>query len=185
MYRLPDLYVKTDQTFGNFICTEENAAAFGFSTAVSLSYQAGRSPLLLCGPRQSGKTHLLNAIANQWRRFEPNGKMQFEDASAFLAPDSLAKNLVLVDLLLVDGLEAIAGNPVAQDLLRITCETLRIRNKQVVVAIETDTDELHGINAKLVQLFNKGVSVMCGSGAYEQLSQNMSDTPHTPFSNEV
>lgn len=185
MYRLPDLHVNTDQTFGNFICTEENAAAFGFATVVSLSYQAGRSPFLLCGPKNSGKTHLLNAIANQWWRFEPNGKLQFVDASAFLAPDSLAKNLVLVDLLLVDGLEAIAGNPVAQDLLRITCETLRIRNKQVVVAIETNTDELHGINAKLVQLFNKGVSAMCGSGAYPQSNQNVPHTPQTPFSNDV
>ena len=88
-------------TFQNFNCTDDNAAAFGFATVVSLSYKAERSPLLFIGVRGSGKTHLMHAIANQWLHFEPSGKLRFLAASAFLEPEQVDKELALVDLLFV------------------------------------------------------------------------------------
>lgn len=162
MFPLSACGVNTEQTFDNFICTEANAAAYGFATAVSLSFESKRSPLLICGPINSGKTHLMNAIANQWRRFEPVGKLKLMAASAFLAPQQLDRSLVTLDMLLVDGVESISSNKAAQDLLLITCETLRVRGKQTILAIDTETNELQAINAKLVGFFNTGICVMLG-----------------------
>lgn len=162
MFPLSACGVNTEQIFDNFICTEANAAAYGFATAVSLSFESKKSPLLICGPINSGKTHLMNAIANQWRRFEPVGKLKLMAASAFLAPQQLDRSLVTLDMLLVDGVESLAGDERAQDLLHVTCETLRLLGKQTILAIESETNELHGINAKLVRFLNTGICVMLG-----------------------
>lgn len=184
MTDVSECHTNPEQTFDNFVCTEENAAAYGFATVVSLSYHPSRSPLLLCGPKQSGKTHLLNAIVNQWRRFEPKGKLQFVGASTFLSAESLDKRLMIADLLLVDDLEAIAGSEIAQDLLRITCETLRIRGKQSLLAIETGTAELSGISMKLVDFFNSGVSVMLGTPQSSQTA-NTDTTNSSPIESSI
>lgn len=149
------------ETFEQFVCGSGNEAAYGFAVLASQSADAERNPLLIIGPANSGKSHLLNAIGLQCLSYASQAKVQCIAASAFLYPDRLDQKLVTLDMLLIDNLQAVIGHRVAQDRIRITGETLAIRGRQVVLSLCAETNELPELEESLLNYIKAGVAVFC------------------------
>ena len=148
------------QTFEQFICMSANSEAYAYATLASLSANPARNPLIILGPRKAGKSHLLNAIGLGLLRHSPSAKVLKVEASAFLEPQSLNKALVVQDSLLIDNLHDIAGNGVALDLVRTIGETLKIRQRQLVMSFQSDSGELPSINPKFQNFLSQGLTVL-------------------------
>jgi chromosomal replication initiation ATPase DnaA len=163
--------LNTEQTFEQFNCTPDNAAAFAYATLASLSQGPERNPLLIMGPSGSGKSHLLNAIGLGRLRYEPGTQILRIPASAFLSPQTLDRRLVTMDLLLIDDLQDLAGHNVAQDLLHIAGETLRIRGRQIVLSSHSAANELPNMNRRMLDYLAKGAAVTCHVNSGSALGQ--------------
>lgn len=158
------------QTFEQFICMAGNSEAYAYATLASLSANPARNPLIILGPRNGGKSHLLNAIGLGFLRHSPSAKILKIEASAFLEPQSLDKALVVLDLLLIDNLHEIAGSSIALDLVRTIGETLKIRQRQVVLSFQSDSGELPGMNSRFVEYLSKGMAVLCNQHGTSELA---------------
>lgn len=148
-------------TFDRFVCHSDNRAAYGFAVLASLSAKAAQNPLLLFGPLGTGKSHLLNAIGLQYLSFANKAKVLRIEASAFSDSYWLDKNLVELEMLLVDGLEAVIGDPIAQDRLLAVAEQVAIRGSQVVFVSDADTKKLTELQENFLRLLTHGFCVDC------------------------
>ena len=149
------------QTFEQFICMAGNSEAYAYATLASLSANPARNPLLIIGPENCGKSHLLNAIGLGLLQHSTFARVLKIEAIEFLDPQCLDQSLVVQDLLLIDNLQEIAGNEVVLDLVRTISETLKIRGRQVVFGYRGYANELIGLNEKMLDHLAQGVSVTC------------------------
>ncbi len=158
------------QSFEQFSCMVDNTEAYAYATLASQSANPERNPLIILGPRKAGKSHLLNAIGLGYLRHSPFAKVLKIEASAFLEPQSLDKALVDLKLLLIDNLHDIAGNGIALDLVRNIGETLKIRQRQVVLSVRSESGELPGINSRFLDYLSKGVAGLCDQHGTTELA---------------
>lgn len=97
-------------TFDSFSPTPGSETAYAYATLASMENRPERNPLLIFGPKESGKSHLLHAIGHQWVHFNKDngGKLLVLTAEGLMANDSAAEEIVALtgaDSLLIDGLE--------------------------------------------------------------------------------
>ncbi len=156
-------------TFERFVCHSGNAAAYGFAQLASLSASKEKNPLLIIGPSKGGKSHLLNAIGLQYLRFENDAKILRIDASEFSSPNVQRENFTALDMLLIDNLETIISEPVAQNLVQFIGKKLRNRGSQTVLAMRTGSTKLPDLQKCLLQYFAQGVCVYCGPQNHNRL----------------
>lgn len=148
-------------TLDVFKCHEGNAAAYGFATLVAISCRRERNPLLICGPADSGKTHLLNAIGNRWLDFNAGANVLCRSATEVRRSQTIDLMRAPLELLLIDDLHQHAGEQAAQQVINKLAQSLRNRAVQIVFTIRTKTNELPGIDKALAAFFNTGIAVMC------------------------
>ncbi len=109
-------------TFGAFLVTPENRAAFETCADIANSRLGTAQPVVIVGPSGSGKTHLLYAVANRVRQ-KPNsglvciGARHFPDAARSLAHDPSPLTRVRRVLLLVDQLDSFEDDAADVELL--------------------------------------------------------------------
>lgn len=108
-----------------------NAAAVH---ALGLAAAGKGSPVLwLWGPRESGKTHLLQACVSEASRRNRDTAYLPLDSAHGLGPRML-DGMGQVDLLCIDGAEAIAGDPDWEQRLFVVFEALAQRGGRLVLA---------------------------------------------------
>ena len=88
--------------------------------------------LFLAGPRGSGKSHLLNALCHAARE---NGLAAFYIALKRLPEEAAAslEGLQVLDLVCVDDLDAVAGNPVWENALFACFNEVRAARGRLLV----------------------------------------------------
>ena len=132
-------------TFERFEVSESNARAFNAARSVAANPGDEFNPLTIASDTGQGKTHLLNAIANDMRAGSTNvvclSGEEFVDAfvkgsqSGKVAP--LRDRYRGADALLVDGLETLIGKAKTQSFFLRIVEHLLSNRKQVVVTFNS------------------------------------------------
>lgn len=136
-YRMSN-YVQTDYHSLACTCAEEIIKAHGTTCM---------NPLLLIGQKSVGKTHILQAIANEIIENEPQTSVQYMTADDFnnLLQDAKEKNQLPsfisffhnIDVLIIDDLQTLKS-PEAQDMLVKVTNYLFENHKQIVFASKND-----------------------------------------------
>lgn len=161
--------VRLDYTFDNFAVSESNQLAYTAATTVANNPGTKYNPLFLYGTVGVGKTHLMNAIANQIIDRQSSIKVEYLTTEEFTnevveairdkTTTQLRKKFRYVDLLLLDDIQFLSAKERVQEELFHTFNTLIDRNKQVVFSSDRPPHEIKKIEARLASRFEGGLTV--------------------------
>jgi chromosomal replication initiator protein len=147
------------------------------------------SPIVFCGAPGSGKSHLVNGLAESWQRLRPNDKVTLFKGSEFAQQfaEAVDKNEVSrwhtplrsADLFVLEDLAQLAGKPGAQIELLYTLDELNDRGALAVVTSRLAPHDLTNFLPELQSRLTAGLCVplvLPEAEARRQILGNLCDT---------
>ncbi len=156
-------------TFENFAVGASNNLPYVAAKGVAGNIGSNYNPLFIYGPTGVGKTHLLQAIGNEFCSSSIDGKTLYVSSEKFTNDylESLVNKTQIafrtkyrtLDLLLIDDIQFLSGKESTQDEFFHTFNELVISGKQVVIVADRHPKDLPRIKERLVSRFLGGLSV--------------------------
>lgn len=188
-----------ENTFANFVVGEENRYAYTAAIATAQSPGARWNPLYIYGGSGMGKTHLIQAIANEVVNSRPDAVIRYITCEEFLNEyvSSLRKKTDFefrsrfrnADILLVDDVHFLSGNKVQlQEEFFNTFNTLHNDGKQIILTSDKQPSEIPGLEKRLVSRFQSGMTMQITASTFETrlaILRQMQENLTCPFSDEV
>ena len=160
-------------TFDNFVAGN-NLIAFTAAKNVADDPAGVYNPLFIYGGTGLGKTHLIQAIANQIVAEQPNLKVVYATSEQFVndiidtmftskGPDSrerankLRQHYRTTDVLIIDDIQFIAKKKYVQEEFFHTFNELVSRGKQIVITSDQPPKELTELEERLRTRFSGGL----------------------------
>jgi chromosomal replication initiator protein len=158
------------QPWDGFLAGEENALALACVSSLARGEGEGLSPLVLHGPSGVGKSRLLAGLVAERLIRRPESAVAEVGGEAFAAacaeamgrPEGWSEvrgRFRHVDLLALDGLEAVARVPPALEELSHTLDALEARGAAVAVSSRTPPGQWADWPARLVNRLLGGLAV--------------------------
>lgn len=154
-------------TFETFIVGSHNQLAHAASVAVSKKSGQAYNPLFIYGGVGLGKTHLMQAVGNEILKNNPEAKILYVTSERFTndfvsslsqgKADQFKSTYRMVDVLLVDDIQFLAGKEGTQEEFFHTFNALHQNNKQVVMTSDRLPKEIPAIEERLVSRFEWGM----------------------------
>jgi chromosomal replication initiator protein len=154
-------------TFDSFVIGSGNRFAHAAARAVAETPGRAYNPLFLYGDTGLGKTHLMQAIAQDLYARNPDMSCVFISSEQFtnqliqsIAEKSTQKfraKYRKVDILLIDDIHFIAGKEATQEEFFHTFNVLFDMHKQIVLSSDRPPKEIQGIEERLVSRFESGL----------------------------
>lgn len=147
-----------EQTFDSFILGPSNQLAHTAMTMVCQDPRAA-SPLFICGPTGSGKSHILSAIADQFRRRHRMRKVMLLSAEQFTNDfisccgntgiTSFRRRYREVDALMIDGMQFLGAKTATLREMLYTVDTLISSGRPMIATGITSPSEIPGLTNEL------------------------------------
>ncbi|MDX2179091.1 MAG: chromosomal replication initiator protein DnaA [Bryobacteraceae bacterium] len=154
-------------TFRTFVIGSSNQFAHSAAARVAANPGKGINPLFLYGGSGVGKTHLMNAIAEEASARYPSMRVVYAPAERFLnqlvqsiKSDRMAlfqRHYRTADLLLIDDVQNLAGKEKTQEEFLYTFNELFENGKQIVVSSDVHPKHIHGLPERLRSRFESGL----------------------------
>lgn len=161
--------VRQDYTFDTFAVSESNRLAYTAALTVAQSPGSKYNPLYLYGTVGVGKTHLMNAIANEIFKKQEDFKALYLTTEEFTnevveairdkTTTQLRKKFRNVNLLLLDDVQFLTGKERVQEELFHTFNTLVDKGAQVALSSDRPPHEIQRLEARLASRFEGGLTV--------------------------
>ncbi len=171
------LFDSKDFTFDTFVVGESNKLAHAAARAVADGASAHYNPLFIYGDSGLGKTHLIYAIAHQFRKRLPSAKIVYIKGDDFLNDfislvranrgDEFRAKYRDADLLLVDDVQFVAGKEQSQNEFFHTFNTLYEAGHQIVLTSDRLPSEMTLLDNRLRTRFEQGLTVDVQAPDYE------------------
>ncbi len=161
--------VQAKFSFENFVVGNSNRMAYAASRAVS-DNDPGKAynPFFIYGQSGLGKTHLMQAIANQVTRRNPSLTCLYLTSETFTnelisaiqhkSTSSFRQKYRSVDVLLIDDIHFLAGKVGMQEEFFHTFNALHNNHKQIIVSSDRPAKELADLEERLVTRFQWGLT---------------------------
>jgi chromosomal replication initiator protein len=169
--------VRADYTFQTLAVSSSNQLAFVSATTVAKKMGEAYNPLFIYGPVGVGKTHLMQAIANEVYKNNPDKKIIYttseeftnEVVEAIINNDTarMKRKFRNVDLLIVDDVQFFAGKDRAQEELFHTFNILIDRGAQIVLSSDRPPSEIKKLEKRLISRFAGGLTVDIEAADFE------------------
>lgn len=164
-------------SFDNFIQGNNNRYVFEAAKLVSSKAEIEYNPLYIYGSVGIGKTHILQAIGNNYLEINKNAKVLYIDGSGFRdeyihglqikKPDIFKKKYKSLDMFLLDDLQLLeSAQETSKELFEIF-QTLDNAGKQMVFVSDKPPKELRNIEARLKNRFEKSLILSIEPPQYE------------------
>lgn len=156
-------------TFDNFVVGSANKFAHAAAQAVAANPGGAYNPLFIYGRSGLGKTHLLNAIANDIRKSRPNANIVFTQGESFTneiirgiaigqnAMTALHEKYRTADVLLVDDVQFLAGKPSTEEEFFYTFNAIYEAGNQIVLTSDRPPKEISKLEDRLRTRFEWGL----------------------------
>ncbi len=164
--------IQPQYTLDNFVIGEENKFAHAVCTAVSetpINEIKKYNPLYIHGGVGLGKTHLLQATANEILRRNPDATVLYTTAERFTNDivngiasrkmDKVRKKYRKADVLIIDDVQFLDNKNQTQIELFNTFNDLRDLQKQMVFAADRPPVQLENIMDRLASRFGWGLII--------------------------
>jgi chromosomal replication initiator protein len=153
-------------SLAGFVVGPNNEYAFRAAELTACGRQQA-SPLVFCGPTGAGKTHLLRAIQQEYRRHHTRAVAIYLTAEQFTTSyveavrgsglPSFRQKYRGAQLLMIDDLQFFVGKRRTLEELLHTLDTLTADGRQVVLAGDRGLAELRGLGPELVSRISGGL----------------------------
>ena len=160
--------INPNLTFDNFVIGKANQLAFAAATQVAELPGASYNPLFIYGGVGLGKTHLIQAIANQIKVNSPQAKICYMHAERYVSDvvrayqtnkfEEFKQYYHSLDILLIDDIQFFAGKTKTQEEFFYAFNTLIDSHKQVIMTSDTFPKEISGLDSRLVSRFGWGLT---------------------------
>ena len=164
-------------TFDNFIVGRPNELAYAAARRVAEAQEVPFNPLFLYGGSGLGKTHLMQAIAQQIRARNPERrliylsgeKFMYQFVQALRTKDTMAfkEQFRSVDVLMIDDVQFIAGREATQEEFFHTFNALVDQNRQVVISADKSPHDLEGMEERMRSRLGYGLVADIHPTTYE------------------
>lgn len=187
-----------EYTFQTFIEGRSNMMAYASAFAASESPGDQYNPLLIYGGVGLGKTHLMQAIANNMKFHNPSVRIKYVTSENFMndfvnsiksgTQEEFRREYRDLDALLVDDIQFFASKGETQTEFFNTFNVLYDNKKQIVLTSDKDPREIPNLTARLVSRFMWGVPVEITSPALETriaILKSKAEEEHLDVPNDV
>ncbi len=161
--------VNPDYTFQTMAVSSTNQLAYVSATTVAKKIGRSYNPLFIYGPVGVGKTHLMQAIANEVYQKNPDLKIIYitseeftnEVVEAIRGNDTarMKKKFRNVNLLIIDDVQFFAGKEKVQEELFHTFNILVDKSSQIVLSSDRPSFEIKKLEKRLSSRFSGGLTV--------------------------
>ena len=161
--------LNADFRFENFVEGKSNQLARAAAQRVSERPGSEYNPLFLYGDTGLGKTHLMHAVGNQIRSYNPNAKIIYVHSERFVADmvKALQVNAIAdfkrvyrnVDALLIDDIQFFAGKEKSQEEFFHTFNSLLEGGQQIILTSDRFPKEIDNMEDRLKSRFGWGLTV--------------------------
>lgn len=162
-------HVRADFTFQTMAVSASNQLAYVSATTVAKKVGQAYNPLFIYGSVGVGKTHLIQAIANEVYKNDPNKIILYRTSEEFTneVVEAIRSNDTArmkrkfrnVSLLIVDDVQFFSGKERAQEEFFHTFNALIDGGSQIVLSSDRSPSEIKGIEKRLLSRFQGGLSV--------------------------
>lgn len=169
--------VRTDYTFQTLAVSSSNQLAYVSATTVAKKIGTAYNPLFIYGPVGVGKTHLMQAIANEVYKNDPDKKIIYTTSEEFTneVVEAIRNNDTArmkrkfrnIDLLIVDDVQFFAGKDRAQEELFHTFNILIDGGAQIVLSSDRPPSEIKKLEKRLSSRFAGGLTVDIEAADFE------------------
>lgn len=161
--------VRPDYTFQNMAVSSSNQLAYISATTVAKNLGKMYNPLFIYGPVGVGKTHLMQAIANDVYQKDPIKKIIYITSEEFTnevveairtnQTHAMKKRFRSASLLIIDDVQFIAGKDKIQEELFHTFNILIDHGAQIVLSSDRPPSEIQKLEKRLSSRFSGGLTV--------------------------
>ena len=154
-------------TFDTFVVGESNKMAYAAARAVADGASNHYNPLFIYGDSGLGKTHLIYAIAHQFRQRNPDAKIIYVKGDDFINAfieliragrgSEFRAKYRDADLLLVDDVQSVAGKEQVQNEFFYTFNTLYESGRQIVMTSDRPPSDMNLLDDRLRTRFEWGL----------------------------
>ncbi|MBI2613946.1 MAG: chromosomal replication initiator protein DnaA [Candidatus Levybacteria bacterium] len=169
--------VRADYTFQTLAVSSTNQLAYVSATTVAKKIGTAYNPLFIYGPVGVGKTHIMQAIANEVYRNDPNKKIIYTTSEEFTneVVEAIRNNDTArmkrkfrnIDLLIIDDVQFFAGKDRAQEELFHTFNILIDEGAQIVLSSDRPPSEIKKLEKRLSSRFAGGLTVDIEAADFE------------------
>ena len=169
--------VRPDYTFQNMAVSSSNQLAYVSAKTVSEKIGGAYNPLFIYGPVGVGKTHLMQAIANEVYLKDPSFKVIYITSEEFTNEvvdairtnntSNMKRKFRSATLFLLDDVQFLAGKERVQEELFHTFNILLDAGSQIVLSSDKPPADLKKMERRLVSRFGGGLTVDIGPLDFE------------------
>jgi len=164
-------------TFDTFVVGPANRLASAAARRAADSPGTSYNPLFMYSASGLGKSHILTAISHQAQRVSPDRKVEYMALETYLerlesalesgSRDGFKDRYGDLEILLLDDVQFLTGQPEAQEMLLRTLDQLSTAGSQIVLASDRPPADINGLDARLLSRFSGGLIVDIGAPEYE------------------
>jgi chromosomal replication initiator protein len=170
--------IDKNKTFENFITGPSNNMAQAFAESVAKDPGGQYPQLYLYGNSGLGKTHLLNSICNYIEETQPNLRLCFTTANAFMTEMVLLiqdkrfeefkrKYTEHVDVLIIDDIHELANKVRTQEEFFHIFNELQKRGKQLIFTSDKPPKDIDGIAERIKTRLTQALLIEIQQPDYE------------------
>ncbi|OGH09702.1 MAG: hypothetical protein A2152_02545, partial [Candidatus Levybacteria bacterium RBG_16_35_6] len=166
-FKLPR--VREEYVFENLAVSSSNQLAYVSATTVAKKIGKAYNPLFIYGTVGVGKTHLMQAIANEVFKNDSSKKILYLTSEEFTnevveaiktnVTGSMKRRFRNLDLLIIDDVQFVAGKEKVQEELFHTFNILVDKGSQIVLSSDKPPNEMKKVEKRLLSRFSGGLTV--------------------------
>ena len=151
-----------------FVVGPNNRSAYA-AALYAINSPCTSNPIFLYSKSGLGKTHLIQAIGNEYKTRHPEAKVLYITSDDFLneyvkyirgeRADELRDFFTTVDMLLIDDIQFLAGKKETQTMFFNIFNFLISHNRQIIITSDCSPSELKNLPDRLVTRFAGGLTV--------------------------
>jgi len=163
--------------FENYIVGGANRLAVSAARAVGQSPGTSYNPLFIYSSSGLGKTHLMLAIGHLAHQLQPQLTIEYVTLEEFIeelnhaigdsAMELFKRRFHMVDMLLLDDVQFLAGRKETQSEMLRLFNALQRAGKQVVLTSDRPPSEIGDLDERLISRLSGGLVVDVGPPDYE------------------
>jgi len=160
-------YLAPNYIFENFVVGPSNKFAHAAAEAVANRPGDHYNPLFIYGGVGLGKTHLMNAIGHRITERDPNAKVGYFSAEAFMnelisaikrqRTDDFKNRFRKLDVLIIDDVQFLAGREGTQEEFFHTFNALHGSRRQIVLSSDKFPKDIPHLEDRLRNRFEWGL----------------------------